>query len=374
MGESLSFSIEGKFITDTARQWFYDEHKPYDTCVELVMSCLVAPEGVEVDIPSIARDVIIGRKKLVGVNSFLVEEDNFYDDKYDKSIKKLSDFIKVQQGEIESLQDSNDDLRDEVQTLTNMLEAANETIDKLTRDVESLTSDMNSLVNEINKETNKLKKYSDPIYKMQVELGKRDFIDSITWDNIFHDVTEELKQNFNEFCKAHGVYPGKHRHGSWEWINFYDSVTEDALTQEQLIERGVGIVTEEPKVEKSVQRSTNIQEEEKREPIQYGWLSPSGEFIPGDWGEHEGVAHKIIKDKGWEKEFWEKDKHHFGVARDFLCEQKGYCLIHNPSLYGRTQVTALKEYTKAQKEFLFDYFSKIGDSMMANSFYRDDTY
>ena len=372
MGESLSFSIEGKFITDLARQWFYDEHKPYDTCVELVTSCLVAPEGVNVDIAGIARDVIIGRKQLVGVNSFLVEDDNFYDDKYDKSIKKLSTFIQVQKDEIESLQDQNEELRDEVQTLTDMLETANETIDKLMKDVESLTSDMNSLVSEINKETNRLKKYSDPIYKMQVELGKRDFIDSITWDNIFHDVTEELKQDFNEFCKAHGVYPGKHRHGSWEWINFYDSVTEDMLTKEQLIERGVGIVTEEPKP--VVKKSNPIKVEEPREPQQYGWLSPSGEFTPGDWGEHEGVAHEIIRKKGWKEEYWNIEERHFGIARDFLCQEKGYVLIHNPSIYGRTQVTAYKPYTKAQREFLFDYFTKEGDSMMANSFYKDDTY
>ena len=35
---------------------------------------------------------------------------------------------------------------------------------------------------------------------------------------------------------------------------------------------------------------------ENRSPYEYGWLSPSGEFFPVEWGEHQSWALKKIKE------------------------------------------------------------------------------
>ena len=39
-----------------------------------------------------------------------------------------------------------------------------------------------------------------------------------------------------------------------------------------------------------------------KEP-EYGWLSPLGVFIKGDWGEHESTALEIIQKNYWEDEY-----------------------------------------------------------------------
>ena len=65
----------------------------------------------------------------------------------------------------------------------------------------------------------------------------------------------------------------------------------------------------------------------------FGWLSPTAEFIKGDWGDHEAKARDIIENKHFNDEFEQWEDETVGrTARDFLTEVKGYALIHNPSL------------------------------------------
>ena len=59
------------------------------------------------------------------------------------------------------------------------------------------------------------------------------------------------------------------------------------------------------------------------------------------------------------------------LYRDFLTEVKGYCLIHNPSGTGGYIVTNIKELTKKQREFLYDYFMDMGDRLEAEPFWRE---
>ena len=56
------------------------------------------------------------------------------------------------------------------------------------------------------------------------------------------------------------------------------------------------------------------------------------------------------------------------LYRDFLAEVKGYCLIHNPSGTGGYIVTNIKELTKKQRGFLYDYFTDMGDRFKAEQF------
>lgn len=108
----------------------------------------------------------------------------------------------------------------------------------------------------------------------------------------------------------------------------------------------------------------------------FGWLSPTGEFIESDWGTHEESAQEIVKKKGFEKEYeeWSEEAEsqlwHY-LYRDYLIYEKGYVLIHNPSLIGGYKVTYRRKLTKQQKDFLYGYFIDMGDKWNAEKYFND---
>ena len=85
-------------------------------------------------------------------------------------------------------------------------------------------------------------------------------------------------------------------------------------------------------------------------PDDYGWLHPNGTFYPVDFGEHED--------------------HSYG---DFLVYRKNFCLLDNPA-QGLARVTCnpAKNRTKAQKEFLFDYYTKRNHPEIAKLYFDED--
>lgn len=98
---------------------------------------------------------------------------------------------------------------------------------------------------------------------------------------------------------------------------------------------------------------------------EYGWLSPSGEFFVYGWGEHEQGAFEIIDSK-YPGELNSR------TAGDFLVN-KGWILIDDPS-QSCIEVTRnkSKRITKAQREFMFDYFTKLGMYNRAQEFLEED--
>lgn len=80
-----------------------------------------------------------------------------------------------------------------------------------------------------------------------------------------------------------------------------------------------------------------------------------------------GKAHGFLE----EYQEWRRDpenKHLSLLYRDFLMEKKGYALIHNPSGDGGYVVTSRVKLTKAQREFLYDYFLSMGDRFKAEQY------
>lgn len=72
--ETLHFSIEGSFITDLVRTWFWDENRPIKTCIDLIEACA---SGISKDeVQQIATAILEGRKKFTGINTFTLEDDN----------------------------------------------------------------------------------------------------------------------------------------------------------------------------------------------------------------------------------------------------------------------------------------------------------
>lgn len=74
MKEYLRFKVEGEFITNLARSWFWEENREYDICAELIGSCIQTEDNL------FKNDVIVsileGRKKFVGINHFQLVDDN----------------------------------------------------------------------------------------------------------------------------------------------------------------------------------------------------------------------------------------------------------------------------------------------------------
>lgn len=122
----------------------------------------------------------------------------------------------------------------------------------------------------------------------------------------------------------------------------------------------------------------NVKEEQQKEYIQkeFGWLSPIGEFTESPFGRHEESAEKICEKQGFVDEYqkWVEDTggNEIGhLMRDFLAEVKGYCLIHNPSGYNGYIVTNIRNLTKKQKKFLYEYFMDMNDRFKAEQFLDD---
>lgn len=114
-------------------------------------------------------------------------------------------------------------------------------------------------------------------------------------------------------------------------------------------------------------------DDEKKEPItqEYGWLSPTGEFTESSWGTHEKSAEKIVHRRKWAEEYEEwLDSQEVSIEinyRDFLIQVKNYVLIHDPSNVGY-RVTNIKELTKKQKDFLYEYFLNMGMTLRAETY------
>jgi len=106
----------------------------------------------------------------------------------------------------------------------------------------------------------------------------------------------------------------------------------------------------------------------------YGWVSPKGEFFAVPFAHHQEWAREYViehfssEDR---KAFYDK---HTGVSwdrwGDFLCA-RGWVLLHNTQ-HGAAQMTRFEErpLTKAQKEFLFDYFMLRNRAKDASALYE----
>lgn len=110
----------------------------------------------------------------------------------------------------------------------------------------------------------------------------------------------------------------------------------------------------------------------------YGWLEPDGTFHGVEWGEHQEWAQNYMNEK-FPKEAMDGDidlqtKCNVGLigAGDWLVE-RGWVLLHNPSQgIAFPTKNPVKEYTKAQKVFLYDYYMERDCKKEANAIWQED--
>lgn len=103
-------------------------------------------------------------------------------------------------------------------------------------------------------------------------------------------------------------------------------------------------------------------DEEEHTTEDYGWLEPNGTFHGVEWGEHQEWARNYM-----DEEFPEEDN----KAGDRLVE-RGWVLLHNPQQgIAFPTKNPIKEYTKAQKEFLYDYYMERNCENEANAIWQE---
>lgn len=75
MEKSLHFSITGEYITKTARDWFFKEKKDYKKSEELILSCCENTPLTLEEKRELAKDIIEGKFKFIGVNDLELVDD-----------------------------------------------------------------------------------------------------------------------------------------------------------------------------------------------------------------------------------------------------------------------------------------------------------
>ncbi len=64
--KEITFDIQGEFINQMAKEWFFVENRGYDKVMELLLSCMEGTEQSEKELKRLGEDILLGRAALVG--------------------------------------------------------------------------------------------------------------------------------------------------------------------------------------------------------------------------------------------------------------------------------------------------------------------
>lgn len=98
----------------------------------------------------------------------------------------------------------------------------------------------------------------------------------------------------------------------------------------------------------------------------YGWLEPDGTFHAVEWGDHQEWADDYLQEHLDEDDYWEIDH-----AGDYLTKHH-WILLHNPAQgLARPTMDPSHNPTKAQREFLYDYYTKRNHPELARQYLEE---
>lgn len=262
---TLTLSVQGEFITQLAREWFFYEGKEYEKVMELLEGCLCGTDRSKAEIRRFAEDIILGRAELKG---------NSADGTFHLCVYDATEQIEVQQ--------------------------------------------QFNVWKRFSKMIKKIKEQQEEIEKMATKICCMDEYLS-EWER------REVAQECGEKIETS-----------------YGSALLDGFMERMM-------------------------DTEEHEWGDYGWLEPDGTFHEVDWGEHQKWASEYLK-----KENKEKYKIMYGDEGDVLIE-RGWVLLHNPAQgIARPTKSDTKDFTKKQREFLYDYYMERGQDRLANEIWKED--
>lgn len=105
------------------------------------------------------------------------------------------------------------------------------------------------------------------------------------------------------------------------------------------------------------------------EICQYGFIDNDGKYIPIEWCQHYDYAYDWINNNlSIEDLMASQQRFH---ALDFMINEKGWILIHNPH-QGQGMIQRPSRINKKQKETLYDYYIYFGRNKEASDLYLDE--
>lgn len=302
--KTLTFSITGEFVTKTAREWLFEDHKPYAVVEEFLLSCMIGTDIPIKTLKRMAQDVLLGRARFIG---------NTADGTYD----------------YETIEDSDESL-------------SNKFFDKWNKsqiDFDEITEKYNYATHLYLDLYDSLTRYingDEELEDVEFQQNKR----------IMIDLADSLKYVYHAANAA------------VDFANSKDSSTHDILLDSFL-------------------KADKFEDN-------YGFVKPDGTFIPVEWCNHLEYGEQAVKENGWEDEFnkWQLGDIHSNhtynglcAETDFIVYEKGWILLHSPAqgiaipTYNET-----KGMTKAQRDFLFDYYIKRNEETLANKYWKEDNF
>lgn len=304
---SLTFSVSGDIITKIAREWLFDCGKPYSVVEDLLLSCMEGTDQTIREKQLLAQDILLGRAEFQGNSA---SGDFCYVTLDKPSGSNIFEAFSKKCAEVEDMEKAYIAERDRYQQL-----------------VEALGEwRWGSIKGAL--ETAKDPEVVHLLVQIMINCGllSRSLGGSYTTAD---DEEKEIE------VKS---------------VSYSGSPLLDSYIAQQNIE--------------------------KKFDNNYGWLEPDGTFHSVGWCDHQQFAWDTIQEKGWEEDFdkFTDTDRGDGIYRcgDFLTFTKGWVLLHNPGR-GVAFVTRdeSKRLTKAQREFLFNYYFDRGKKAKAAEFLED---
>lgn len=160
--------------------------------------------------------------------------------------------------------------------------------------------------------------------------------------------------------------------------------TQEEMKEQREIRKELGEETAEDRQQDALDSfMARMMDKEDHTTEDYGWLEPDGTFHAVEWGNHQEWANDYLdKNLTQEERFaamveinasgMVKSSPDVIGAADYLV-RRGWVLLHNPQqgiAIPTRDIT--REYTKAQKEFLYDYYMERDCKEEANAIWQDE--
>jgi len=328
--ESLQWKIDGEWLTDLARTWFWDENKPYEVVLGLLESC-IQTDDKELK-QNIVQSIIEGRKKFIGINNFQLVDDG-------ENIRPL--YLKIDQLTRQvAIECIREDIRvcgikyvDPYCTVKSIRTAREKDVytaekcivwfqysDKKQINGKLLDEYANKLPAALTPTAAGLWLFEEPelIYEAtehgQIRVGEADF-----WKNIY-----EMTKDRKGFEARSNFYCAKTQVGEQE-VNTFSNINDHLETDKM------------PECDNSL-------------PCWSGLISPDGDFYPANFGNHESIAWHILHNGNEKSNIESLDRliEQGWVATRFLPAEGHYVTYK-----GKHDVSVRWKPTKEQKDILW---------------------
>lgn len=319
MSERLNFSIDGEFLTNVARDWFWNMNKPYKKCEELLFSCMEG--GDEEEKRRVCQDIIEGRKKLVGVNEFELVDDNAKVRPLGQKVEELQRKMLVSQ------------IRED------MIVHPLKYIDRF-----AMSSDYDTLCKNV--ERHYIDYSYDSIKDYVIgDAGYTDAFNNGAWLLNRPDLVAEFN---GEPLSEQESAPDFYKTGFWAKLSNWIDENMKGSSVERRQHLYSRYINDMPI---------------KHSLTEYGLIAPDGTWYACEFGEHAALAGRIIM----------RNRETFGLSNSEVLDmaydwsgkgldylyKRGWIAIRNPSM-GNTflDMDETRTATKAQVNTIFDYINK----------------